>query len=320
VLTEAIALWRELGTRPMLADSLSLSTHFHIFSGHYDQAIAAADEALDISRAIDNQWGQASSRVYISYVYLDRGEMDQAMQIMQEAMRLGEQTGLLFASIIPATDLAWVHASLGAVEQGLALARRAQALESKVQLPFLRAYPFVALARLHLAQGDLAAAQAAIHNLKSKLPKEGMLWFIPNFMPLVEGELALAQHDDERALTLMNEQIDYLRRSQTHFFASDALHLKARALLALGRADEAGEALVQARTEAERVGSRRSLWPILLALSHLEAGRGNQAEAQTLLGQARELVEFISARIPTSDLRASFLNLADVRAVLEEKA
>jgi class 3 adenylate cyclase/tetratricopeptide (TPR) repeat protein len=314
VLTEAITLWRELGTRPMLADSLSLSIHFHILSGHYDQAIAAADEALSISRAIDNQWGQASSRVYISYAYLDRGEMDQAMQIMQEAMRLGEQTGLLFASIIPATDLAWVHASLGAVEQGLALARRAQASEEKVQLPFLRAYPFVALAHLHLAQGDLAAAEAALLDLKRKLPKEGMHWFIPMFMPLVEGELALAGHDGERALTLMNEQIDYLKRTETYFFASDALHLKAKALLALGRADEAGEALVQARTEAERVGSRRSLWPILLDLSRLEAGRGNRAEAQALRQQAREVVEFIAGNISDSELRASFLSLEDVQA------
>ena len=314
VLTEAIALWRELGTRPMLADGLALSTHFHILSGHYDQAIAAADEALSISRAIDNQWGQASSRVYISYVYLDRGELDRAMQIMQEAMRLGEQTGLLFAIIIPATDLAWVHASLGAVEQGLALARRAQALESKVQLPFLRAYPFVALARLHLAQGDLAAAEAALHHLKSKLPKEGMLWFIPNFMPLAEGELALARHDGERALALMNEQIDSLSRTRTRFFASDALHLKARALLALDRSDEAGEALVQARTDAERVGSRRSLWPILLDLSRLEAGRGRAAEAQALRRQAREVVEFIAGNISDAELRASFLSLEDVQA------
>ncbi|MBI3243398.1 MAG: AAA family ATPase [Chloroflexi bacterium] len=312
LVTEAISLWRELGTRPMLADSLSLSIHFYILSGHYDQAVAAADEAMSISRAIDNQWGQASSRVYISYVYLDRGETDQAMQIMQEAMRLGEQTGLLFASIIPATDLAWVHASLGAVEQGLALARRAQALEEKVQLPFLRAYPFVALARLRLTQGDLAAAEAALRDLKSKLPKEGMRWFIPMFMPLIEGELALAHHDSQRALTLMNEQIDYLKRTETHFFASDALHLKAKALLALGLADEAWEALVQARTAAEQVGSRRSLWPILLDLSRLEAGRGHAAEAQALRRQAREVVEFIAGNISDSELRVSFLNLVGV--------
>jgi class 3 adenylate cyclase/tetratricopeptide (TPR) repeat protein len=314
VLAEAIALWREFNNRPMLADSLSLSTHFHILSGHYDQAIAAADEALSISRAIDNQWGQASSRVYISYVYLDRGEMDRAMQIMREAMRLGEQTGLLFAIIIPATDLAWVHASLGAVEPGLALARRAQALEPKVQLPFLRAYPHIALARLHLAQGDLAAAGAAIHDLKDKFPKEGLPWFIPTFMPLAEGELALARRDGERALALMNEQIDSLSRTETRFFASDALHLKARALLALGRADEAGEALAQARTAAERVGSRRSLWAILLDLSRLEAGRGHAAEAQTLRRQAREIVEFIAGNISDAGLRASFLSLENVQA------
>jgi hypothetical protein len=60
------------------------------------------------------------------------------------------------------------------------------------------------------------------------------------------------------------------------------------------------------------------LWQILGAMSRIQAERGNPAEARALRAQAREILEFIADHTPP-DLRASFLNQPDARAVLDTK-
>jgi hypothetical protein len=87
------------------------------------------------------------------------------------------------------------------------------------------------------------------------------------------------------------------------------LCLKGRSLLALDRPEEARSALLQARAEAEAIGSRRSLWPVLVALSQLEQSRGDAAQAEEHRRWAREIVEFIAGHISSPELRVSFLNL-----------
>ena len=67
------------------------------------------------------------------------------------------------------------------------------------------------------------------------------------------------------------------------------------------------------------MGARWSLWPILLTMSQLEAKRGHAAEADALRHQARELVEDIADHAGTPELRASFLNLPEVQAVMQSE-
>jgi hypothetical protein len=100
-------------------------------------------------------------------------------------------------------------------------------------------------------------------------------------------------------------------------FVPDLLHLKARALLALERADAAYACLDEARALAEALGSRRSLWPVLAALSRLEAARGNPTAAADLRRQAAEIVAYIAEHAGRPELRAAFLGLPEVRAVVE---
>ena len=116
----------------------------------------------------------------------------------------------------------------------------------------------------------------------------------------------------------MDELYADLRDSGLRFLLPDVLHLKGRALLEQGltSAEETRKILVRARTEAEALGSRRSLWPILFTLSEVERQCGHPAEAEALLTQAREIVDYIAHHIVTPELRSSFLDLAQVKAVL----
>jgi hypothetical protein len=127
-----------------------------------------------------------------------------------------------------------------------------------------------------------------------------------------EGRLMLHQRDYERCVAVTDELTARLARHGMRIFLSEALWLRGEALLGLGQEEAARDALSQARAEAEAIGSRRTLWRILHALSRIEE---DPTEAERLRQAAREIVRYIVAHIDEVDLRASFLSLPDVRAV-----
>jgi hypothetical protein len=134
---------------------------------------------------------------------------------------------------------------------------------------------------------------------------------------LANGHIALLQCDYARLMDVADVILAGMRQSGVRLYLPDLLHLQAQALLALGQDEPAHAGFLQARAEAEALGSRRMLWQILAALGQIEDRRGNQSEAQSLRRQAREIVEFIAEHCPT-DVRVSFLNLPDVRDVMRE--
>ena len=65
-------------------------------------------------------------------------------------------------------------------------------------------------------------------------------------------------------------------------------------LRAAARAEDARLALEKARLEAQSLGSRRTLWPILAELAELEAERGDQPAALELRRRAAEVIDYIA--------------------------
>jgi hypothetical protein len=72
---------------------------------------------------------------------------------------------------------------------------------------------------------------------------------------------------------------------------------------------------LEALTVSQDIGERRIRWRILSALAELEGRSENVSAAQKLWEQACEVIDFIADQTPP-DLRASFLVLPDVRAII----
>jgi hypothetical protein len=87
-------------------------------------------------------------------------------------------------------------------------------------------------------------------------------------------------------------------------------------LRAAGRAEDARSALEDARLEAESLGSRRSLWPILAELGELEASHGDQPAALELRRQAAEIIDYIAEHAGSAELAESFVSQPAVQDVL----
>jgi hypothetical protein len=214
---------------------------------------------------------------------------------MTEAVNVAESV----ASLTPLTgtraDLGWAYGLLGAVDRGLELARLARATAEE-KLPILRFWPRAILVSLHLLEGDLAAAERMMATLRDYRELRSRFGYMPSMwirVALAQGEFALSQQHFGRAAAMMDQLYTDLREAGIRYLRPDVLHLKGRALLEQGLkgTKDAYEALTQARAEAEALGSRRALWPILISLSEIEQQRGQAAEADALRKQAGEIVD-----------------------------
>lgn len=311
---ESHDLWRELGNLPMLADNLARSTQIHLAAGDYAAMIAASDEAYVISQSIGNLWGQSNSRIGVGLAYWDRGDYGKAIAVQEEAIALAERVGHTIALTFIPSMLALAYADAGGIARGFELANIALA-HARAKVADWSALPLITLAKLHWLNGDLPATEAtyreAVHNLVEdnlrQINYALLLW-----LSQIEAELALAHGDHARALTLAEKLIDEAGRAPYRPFLPDALYFKSRVLCAGSQVESAGKILEEARLEAEAIGSRRILWPILIALSEIAS---DSKTASNFRQQVRQIVDYIAKGLPASQ-HASFLKLPNVRKVL----
>jgi tetratricopeptide (TPR) repeat protein len=319
-LTEATSLWRELGTLNMLADNLATAAFMEIVVGNYDQAVKGADEAQQISRAIGNAWNEAYSLFALDMVYFEWGEIGRALGIAQECSRLSTLAGFAEGLTQSSFDLAFIVGYMGAVPRALESARAALALiEARSNAENTAPQIQGLIAFLLLQAGEVAQAQAAYDGIAiGKEPSELRQQFILNYLlfTTIQGELDLAKGDYPHALAHLDPLIALLQQNQIRLFLPDVLHLRGRVLRAAGRDNDAHAALQDARLEAESLGSRRSLWPILAELAELEADRGNQPAALELRRQAAEVIDYIAEHAGSADLAESFVNQRAIQDVL----
>ena len=306
MLREAHDLWRALGNLPMLADSLSTSSMYHTVSGDYDAALAFSSEALEVSQATHNLWGQSYSMHFAGNIHWDRGDAARAMQVMEQTIRLAEQSGFLFPQFTTRGDLALLCVALGDTARGIALSGLAVSLVSE-RAPAFLPWALAAQARVLCLTGDVAAAAAIMDGIDRVLAHP----LIRVLAATADTQIALAQRAYVRADHLAYDAMAWMRQNGIRTLVLDLLFMRAQALMGLEEREAARACLTEARTEAEALGSRRMAWRILAALSDIEAQDGNANEAATLRAEAREIVAYIADHCPP-DLRASFLQLPAV--------
>jgi tetratricopeptide (TPR) repeat protein len=311
-LDEARDLWRVQGNLHMLADNLNQAASIYGFSGRLAQALALADEAYQISMPSNNVTQQALSQLIAGQVYTYLGRPDRALENLERARSLGSPLGTGPSDAM----LALLFGSFGAIERALASARRLYDVARSTPLYRVVGVTIVStLGWLHALKGDLDEAERMVAEAHGLTGIRVVGWMGGAQLLLAEGELALARRDYPRVVESMQRTAATLRAQGVHVHVPEALYLAARALLALDRLEEARAILCEARAEAEAMGTRYILWQILIALSRVEEQRGNPAEAESLRRQAREVIGDIADHCP-SDLRASFLNLPDVKEAI----
>jgi tetratricopeptide (TPR) repeat protein len=268
LLAEALALWRTLDNRPMLVDSLASKACLDYLTGHYDQAIDAAEEASQLAQAMDNDWGRAHGQAFVGQIFFERGHPDRAIVTMEDAIRMGVRSGYPIAITGTRAQLGYALGVLGQIDRGMEICRQG-ITASDGPFAILRCWPLAALARLQLLAGQISDAEQTVRTARAELTFVGTLC-APVWVVLADGELALARHEFDRAAAVASELQSYLRDFQTRAGLADAYLLAGRAALGQGYLDSARKHLTQARAEAEATGASTILSAVQDRLTEVE--------------------------------------------------
>lgn len=311
-LSEARAIWQELDNQPMLADNLTTSAFNYFLIGDFAQAHRLSSQAYQINQTIANLWGQAYSRLITGLYRMERGQSQQAIHAFEETIPLAEQAGFMPGQVIAGGMLAIQYGLLGDFDRALELARQAVALADS-QIGFWRPHALGSLALVYLRLGNLAAAAEIMQqfNVETVDPSRFIISYI--MAMLADCELGLAQKEYGRVIAASNKFLADLRLRQTYTYLPYLLYYRAQALLGQNQPEQANEALTEARALADKLDSKNILWPVLASLEKIEP---EAAQAKHLHRQAQEIIEYIANQISAKELRVSFLNLPDVRAVM----
>jgi tetratricopeptide (TPR) repeat protein len=296
---------------PMYSDNLNQSAFFDYVEGNLQDAFILTQEGYRIGVAIGSPWGQVFGLANQGTINFEWGEYAQAQQNLTEAIRLGKDGAFKGGSGIAAIYLTFMYLDLGAVEQAVEAATFAQ--EAVQVLPIFLSGALDALAYALSRQGKLEAAVEYLEQARERSAKIAVFTFLP--LILAEGEVGLAQENYDGVIEHMDNFLRHMESRGLRSFRADALYYKGRARLARGELELARETMAHARAEATALGSRRSLWRILIALWEIERARGNVTEAEQARAQAREAIEYIAAHAP-EELRDTFLNLPQVQSLV----
>jgi tetratricopeptide (TPR) repeat protein len=307
---------REVGQLAIAAEDQCRLSVNHLVAGRYDACLTATAVGMRVADLLNSDDARALTRMPLCIIHTDRGDLDRAITLSEEAIHLGELSGNVTTLIGTRGDLARAYAVLGDLDHAGALTE--QAAQDADRFPLIGPWPASVAVLVRLRQGDFsgaAGALAALPDYRDLIHRAGFVPMMWTSLALVEIELALANSQWPSAQARASELLERLEQMGVVYARPETRLLLSHAQRALGQLEEAAAGLQMARAEAEQLGSRRLLWPILAALAEMAEARG-RAEAGGVRHQAGQIVDYIAAHAPTPALRQSFLARAEVQALL----
>jgi tetratricopeptide (TPR) repeat protein len=318
VLEESRILLRDGNNLPLLALNLTNSSTFHFLIGENDSASVLMNEAEKINHSIENNWGLAGSLYYRGLMHLINGSWGDALTALNgsiEFSEIAQAERMLAVSLLAKANYCIL---VGATETGLSLCRRAMKLFEK-HLLYFQGYPWGLMSLLYLVAGDQSSAsealQTSLADLDLDLPPTPTFFSVE--VRLAEIKFCLVEERPDLAASRADDLLDYLKRFHVRQFRSDAMMLKAKALLALDRPREANDILYEACREAEELSTQPTLWQILDSQADALERLDEPDQAVSTRDRARAILATLADSIIVDEDRATFLKLPDVRRLLE---
>jgi len=271
--------WRagEVFIRFILADTLSAY-------GEYDRAIPLAREALSQAEAIDHlQWMSGTLRM-LGALSLDLLAPDVAREHLESAHQIAQRIGSRVWIRWTAAPLAVARARTSSLPEAIEVLDRAARVAGSAAAPGTPAGPWK----------------------PSPTLGERQLW-------MARAEIALIEQRPDTALQIADARLEVERAGNpASVLGVPRLSLvRAEALSALGRYEEAERTLEMARAEATGQSARPLLWRIEAALGHVHRAQRKRLEARRAFDTARALADELAEKVPDPDLRARFLEGLD---------
>ena len=267
------------------------------------------------TREIGWRAGEAFVRFIIADALVWRGEYDRGIALAREALTLAREIEHLEWSagalrILGASSLALLSPEK-AREQLQAANDIARRLGSRVWFRWTAAPLAIALARCDEIDAAFHVLDAADRIAGGILPPadsptltlgERQLW-------VARAEVELVRQRPEEALAIVEARLaaEHTTNQGSLLGAPRLTYVKAEALAALDRHDEAEVALDAARAEATAQGARPMLWRVEAAAGQLHRARRERLEARRAFETARAIAAELAQKVPDEETRNTFL-------------
>jgi DNA-binding CsgD family transcriptional regulator len=320
----SVALFTEAEEKRGLANALGLlalaSGSFHVGGTTPSISAAVPDELRTLqSHRLAREIGWRAGESFLRYCIGDalgwRGAYDRAIPMAREGLEIAQQLGHLQWTAAARRLLGEMMLDLLAPElareQLEAAHEIAQRLGSRVWMRWTAAP--LAIARIRL--GDPAGAEplldeaARLGATRMRSPADSpSLTLGERLLWQARAELALAKGEATDALAIADARLGAENAAgETNTLGVPRLTLlRADALAALGRYEEAAVALDRAREEATRQAAQPILWRIDAAAGHLHRAQRQRLDARRCFDRALAIAAELTASVPEETLRTRF--------------
>ena len=285
---EAEQIYLAAGNRVGAADALRLIADRQGSEGHFEQAIATYQHALDVLQGLGEHLKTGAVLNNMAGVFLNQGKVDRAGELYKQALSHFEEGGEKYDAAITVSNVADTFYLRGNLKQAEKEYQKAIALNA--QLDHGNAgYPYYRLADLKLAEGQVAdarrLAQRAIDDLA---PVQGGYDSLTGAMIVLgdaldaAGDTAGAREQFEKTLTIRKKMGSLVQVSETQEELAD-LEMDE------GHPKEAESLLRESIAEFEKEHSDPDSISAYTGLSRALLMQGKIGEGQKAIQHASEL-------------------------------
>jgi len=312
---EALAAFRRLGNKPMVADALAGLSMLHYTGADFQTAIDFSEEGRAIAEEIENPWGSTYNGWRRLTVAADRGEWERVLDEGQRLLKSAERIPFLGFRGALNGIVSGVWLELGRVDRGMEYAERmARVWEEGIpEAEGWAAWIDGVLARALIASGQISAATARLEPLRSLpagvIPAFQDYYYVGRPM----AQLDLVRGDHQRGIEFTTDLITRFDAEATDRLTAEMLYWRGRLHTETGALAQAASDLNRALALLAGTGARAILWPIHAALADVLHRTGEPGEAEQLAA-ARTILDSLVEDLRDPELRQSFLARPDVTA------
>ena len=266
----------DAGGVPTLAALYIALARLFFLSGRYPEQLAAAEHAVALARAVEDDTTRAEAVWQHGLALLCVGRVEDGLRVTEEASRLAEAAGDLFSLAHALNLLTIAYGNRGEVDEGMRYSARALAVAEQLGDPALIVFMACNRGAVAFDTGDWSQARVHLERATALSRQTGR--FQHSTSPLVAlGRLCLAEGDWDAASCYLEEALATAEHHDNLAAQLDAQTALAERDLWEGHPEAARARLVPLLDHLDLAGEWASAPLSWLAWAHLELGNVDQA-------------------------------------------
>ena len=322
---ESLKIDREIGSKTGIAAGLTNIGNIHFARGAYGEALRHHEESLEVSKEIGDKRNVALSLANMGDVHIERGEYEDALKSYEESLGIQEKIGDKPGSVFSMLGTGNIHQALYDFGKAMEHHKESYSLIEKLGMKAEKTAVLTRMGMNHHLLGDDEMALEHLNKALELVEEFGTKEAEPGVLSAL-GEVWLSKGDLAKTREFCGQLMTVAEKEGLKKYLAVGRKLKGEILLpqtvrrqtSAVRLREAEAELRDAQKIAEEIGAQPLLWQIHATLGRLYAAwsrKGDKKKASEQFAKAHKIIKQIASKIGDQELKKTFLNSKQVRAI-----